>query len=71
MEPFRKTINGIDFNFQGIHEGEDEVCRVSADNQQFKMTIDEKGNWEIRQQVPGWIKTLEKELGNAIDEAYN
>jgi hypothetical protein len=71
MEQFRKTIKGIDFEFQGINEGTDEVCRVKVDSQNFKMTVDEDGNWIILQQVPTWIKALEEELGNAIDEAYN
>lgn len=70
MEQFSKTINGIEFNFQGFFEGTDEVCRVSVDNQNFKMIIGDNGNWEIWQQVPSWIKKLEKELGEAIDKAY-
>ena len=71
MEQFKKTINGIDFEFQGVNEGEDEVCRVRAENQSFKMTTDDQGNWQILQQVPNWIKDLEETLGKAIDEAYN
>lgn len=71
MKPFKKTINGIDFEFKGITEGPDEVCRVSAESQHFKMTTDEDGNWQILQQVPRWVKELEGALGDAIDEAYN
>jgi hypothetical protein len=70
MESFTKTINGIEFKIQGIHEGQDEVCRVSVDNTSFKMTTDHEGNWQILQQVPTWIKNLEKDLGKAIDETY-
>jgi hypothetical protein len=70
MERFTKTINGIDFGFQGFFEGEDEVCRVTVDGQSFKMTIDENGSWQILQQVPSWIKNLEKELSDTIDKAY-
>ena len=70
MEQFTKSINGIEFSFLGFFEGEDEVCRISVDNQNFKMTIGENGSWEILQQVPTWIKNLEKELGEAIDKAY-
>ena len=70
MDYFTKTINGIDFGFQGFLEGSDEVCRVSVDNQNFKMTVDDKGEWVILQQVPGWIKKLEKELREAIEQAY-
>jgi len=70
MEQFAKTINGTEFYFQGFLERNDEVCRVSVDGQSFKMTVGENGNWEIWQQVPSWIKNLEKELGDAIDEAY-
>ena len=69
-EQFSTTINGIAFDFAGFMEGEDEVCRVTVDNQRFKMTLSEDGNWEILQQVPSWIKKLEKELGEAIDKAY-
>lgn len=70
MNYFTKTINGIQFGFQGFLEGEDEVCRVLVDNQNFKMTVNEEGNWVILQQVAGWIKELEKDLSEAIDEAY-
>lgn len=71
MEPFTKTFSGVEFEFQGITEGKEEVCRVRAENQNFKMTTDEDGNWQILQQVPTWIKNLESVLGDAIDEAYN
>ena len=67
---FTKAINGIKFGFQGFLEGEDEACRVSVDNHNFKMTVDSEGEWVILQQVPGWIKRLEKELGEAIEQAY-
>jgi len=70
MEQFTKLINGTEFAFQGFMEGNDEVCRVSVAGQNFKMTVADDGDWQIRQQVPSWIKSLEKELGTAIDEAY-
>ena len=70
MEPFTTTINGIEFKVQGIHEGEDEACRVTVDNTSFKMTTDAEGNWQILQQVPNWIKKLEKDLAKVIDETY-
>ena len=70
MEQFKKTIKGIEFEFQGITEGKDDVCRVSVDSQSFKMTVDKDGNWQILQQVPSWVRNLEKELGKAIDDAY-
>lgn len=70
MEQFKKSIGGIEFGFQGFLEGSDEVCRVSVDNHQFKMIVDETGSWTIWQQVPSWIKRLEKELGEAIEQAY-
>ena len=70
MEYFTKTIGGSEFGFLGFLEGEDEACRVSVENQNFKMTVNREGDWVILQQVPGWIKKLEKELGEAIEEAY-
>lgn len=70
MEAFTKTINGIEFRFLGFLEGKTEVCRVSVDSQNFKMTVGENGEWEILQQVPSWIKRLEKELAETIDKAY-
>ena len=70
MERFSKTINGIEFSFQGFFEGQDEVCRVTVDSQNFKMTIGDNGEWEILQQVPSWIKKMEKELSEIIDKAY-
>ena len=70
MEPFTKTINGIEFRIQGILEGQDEVCRISVDSTHFKMIVDNNDNWHIPHQVPLWIKKLEKELGEAINETY-
>ena len=70
MEQFKKTIQGSEFRFQGFLEGKDEVCNVLVDNQQFRMIVDDSGEWTIWQQVPAWIKRLEKELGEAIEEAY-
>ncbi|HUC83051.1 MAG TPA: hypothetical protein VMR70_19235 [Flavisolibacter sp.] len=70
MEQFTQTIDGSEFSFHGFLEGKDEVCRVSVEGQNFKMTIGEDGNWEILQQVPAWIKKLEKQLGQIIDKAY-
>ncbi|HET7898560.1 MAG TPA: hypothetical protein VFL47_12830 [Flavisolibacter sp.] len=70
MEAFKKTIDGIDFSFQGILEGDDEVCWVNVDNHRFRMTVAEDDSWEILQQVPAWIKKLEEKLAAAIDEKY-
>lgn len=70
MQQFTKAINGIEFNIQGIMEGQYEVCRVNVDNQSFKMIVSETGGWEIPHQVPSWIKKMEKELSAAIEEAY-
>lgn len=70
MKPFTKTINGSEFHFQAFLEGADEACRVSVDGQNFKMIVGDAGEWEIRQQVPSWIKQLEKELAEAIDSVY-
>lgn len=70
MDYFTKTISGTEFGFQGFLEGEDEACRVSGDGQSFKMIVNSEGECIILQQVPGWIKKLEKELGEAIEQAY-
>ena len=70
MEQFKKTVSGIEFGFHGFLEGSDEVCRVTVDNQNFKMIVDENGDWKILQQVPSWIKRLEEQLAKAIEEAY-
>lgn len=70
MERFTKNISGIEFGFHGFLEGDDEVCRVTVDNQNFKMIVGDDGNWKIMQQVPSWIKKLEKELAEVIEKAY-
>lgn len=70
MEQFIRTINGIEFSFQGIREGEDEVCWVKVDNHRFRMTVADDEKWEILQQVPQWIKELEPDLAKAIEEVY-
>ncbi len=70
MENFNRSIDGIEFFFQGFLEGDDEVCRVTVDNTSFKMVVDENDNWVILQQVPGWIKKLEKQLAEEIEKAY-
>jgi hypothetical protein len=70
MEQFTRTIKGSEFEFRGFMEGENEVCRVSVDNQSFKMIVNDQDEWHIWQQVPTWIKNLEPELAKAIEEAY-
>jgi hypothetical protein len=70
MEKFTSTIQGVEFCFEGFLEGEDEVCRVSVDNHNFRMIVGDDGRWEIWQQVPAWIKRLEVQLGEAIEKAY-
>ena len=37
MSDFRKNIEGVDFNFHGVMEGEDQVFRVNAETHSFKM----------------------------------
>ena len=70
MEQFTRTIDGAEFVFHGFLEGENEVCRISVDNQSFRMVVNEHDKWHILQQVPLWIKKLEDQLGSAIEEAY-
>ena len=68
MKDFKKTISGIYFNFMAVKERNDQIFRVTADSQTFKMITDEEGTWGIWQQVPRWIKDMEEELANAIEE---
>lgn len=70
MEDFKKTIDNSEFRFKFVQEGADEVFLVNIDGQNFRMIIDDDGNWGIWQQVPAWIKNLEVELGDAINEQY-
>ncbi|RYZ29157.1 MAG: hypothetical protein EOO10_07175 [Chitinophagaceae bacterium] len=70
MERFTKTINGIEFSFQVFSERMDEACRVTVDGQDFKMTVGENGSWQILQQVPSWIKRMEKELSTVIEKTF-
>jgi hypothetical protein len=70
MNDFKKAVKGIDFNFKFIREGSDEVFLVSGENQNFRMITDEEGAWGIWQQVPAWIKAMEENLANAIEEQY-
>jgi hypothetical protein len=71
MNDFKKTIDNTEFNFKFIQEGTDAVFLVNADNQNFRMITDDDGAWGIWQQVPAWIKNLEEQLGNAIEEKYS
>lgn len=68
MNDFVKTIDNAVFNFKYVQEGEDNIILVSVENQNFRMICDEEGLWFIWQQVPAWIKGLEEQLGNAIEE---
>lgn len=70
MTDFKKTIDSTVFNFKGIKEGNEDVFLVFVENQSFRMVCDDEGEWYIWQQVPAWIKTLEVQLGNAIEEQY-
>lgn len=71
MNDFKKSIENTEFNFKFIQEGTDAVFLVNADNQNFRMITDEEGTWGIWQQVPAWIKDLEEQLGNAIEEQWS
>ena len=70
MHDFSKTISGMDFYFKILQEGTDTVFRVNVDNQNFRMILDDDGNWGIWQQVPAWILKVEEELSDAIAEQY-
>ena len=70
MEYFKRVINGVEFGFMGFMEGSDEACRITVDNQSFKMVVNKNDEWVILQQVPGWIKNLEKQLAEEIEKAY-
>jgi hypothetical protein len=70
MNNFVKTIDNAVFNFKTIQERDDNVFLVSVENHSFRMICDEEGMWFIWQQVPAWIKDLEEQLGNAIEEQF-
>jgi hypothetical protein len=70
MKEFKKNIDSTDYHFKFVQEGRDEVFLVHVEGQNFRMIIDDDGNWGIWQQVPAWIIKVEKELGQAIDEHY-
>ena len=71
LKEFTKTIDNSVFNFLLIQEGNEEVFLVNTEGQNFRMVIDDDGNWGIWQQVPAWIKNLEEVLGNTIEEQYS
>jgi len=71
MNDFKKSIDNTEFNFKFVQEGTDAVFLVNADNQNFRMITDEEGTWGIWQQVPAWIKNLEEQLANAIEEQWS
>lgn len=66
---FTRTVNGNEFSFHVFFEGNDEVCRITVNNQDFKMIVGNTGEWIIRQQVPSWIRQLEQELAKTIENA--
>ena len=68
MNDFKKTINNTEFNFKYLREGSDVLFLVNVDTSSFRMITDEEGNWGIWQQVPRWIKDMEEDLANAIEE---
>lgn len=71
MNDFKKTIGNNEFNFKIIQERGDDVFLVSVENQSFRMICDDdEGEWYIWQQVPAWIKEMEEELSDAIEEQY-
>lgn len=70
MLEFKKAVQGIEFTFKELHEGNDVVFLVSGENQSFRMITDDEGYWGIWQQVPSWIKRMEEELASALDGAY-
>jgi hypothetical protein len=70
MGDFKKVIDNTAFDFKFVQEGSDVIFLVNVENQSFRMITDEEGTWGIWQQVPAWIKNMEEELANAIEEEY-
>jgi hypothetical protein len=70
MKYFKKTIDNTEFNFKYLREGTDVLFLVNVETSSFRMITDEEGNWGIWQQVPSWIKKVEEELADAIEENY-
>jgi hypothetical protein len=70
MKDFKKNINNTEFNFKYLREGTDVLFLVNVETSSFRMITDEEGNWGIWQQVPSWIKKMEEELADAIEENY-
>jgi hypothetical protein len=68
MDPFRKTVRGIDFSFELVSSQEEYFYKIIADNIAFEMHITDDGVWKISGQVPVWIQELEEDLGQAIFE---
>lgn len=68
MKEFKKKIEDSEFSFIFVQEGSEGVFLVHVEGQNFRMILDDDGNWGIWQQVPSWIGKLEKQLGQAIEE---
>ena len=69
MTGFRKTVKGLDFQFELMQADEMYYYLVEIENHSFELRIDDNGVWKIKGQVPIWLQELEESLGEAIEEA--
>ena len=69
MTGFRKTLKGLDFQFELMQADKMYYYLVEIENHSFELRIDDNGVWKIKGQVPIWLQELEESLGEAIEEA--
>lgn len=72
--PFNKTINGRQFNFQIIEFGNQTGYHIEVRDEkdvrwEFRMFPDAETDWKIdAEKLPSWISEMEAELRKAINE---
>jgi hypothetical protein len=67
MKTWRKTISGIDLEFEQIPDG----IMVQLENHKFFLKQYEnegKINWKIIEKLPFWLINLEEDLNQSIKE---
>ena len=67
MKTWRKTISGIDLEFEQLPDG----ILVYLENHQFHLKNNiQEGSWIIVEKLPIWLADLEEDLMNTIKELF-
>ena len=67
MTSFRKTVAGVDFSFEPLHEKGKFTWLLACENYSFFLEPNEEV-WTLKGNIPVWIKKMKSQFIKAIKE---